>query len=175
VCTRFGNFNLRPAPGETLIPRNFGTSPGYFSVNLGISKTWNFGAIHSAKSAANSNQKTSGQSAAAVAPSASAKPAAGGPSAGGGAAAKVAATGIPGVGPGGLGGGRAPEAKRYSMQFTINFQNMFNRVNLFVPEGNLSSPNFGQSLQLNGFGGFGGPGSAGAGNRRIFARVRFNF
>jgi len=179
VCTRFGNFNLQPALGETLIPRNFGKSPGYFSVNLGISKTWNFGTIHSAKSAANSNQKTSGQNAAPAAPSASVKPAAGGPSPGSGAPpAKVAAAGggIPGVGPGGLGGGgRTPEAKRYSMQFTINFQNMFNRVNLFVPEGNLSSPNFGQSLQLNGFGGFGGPGSAGAGNRRIFARVRFNF
>ena len=149
-------------------------------MNLGISKTWSFGTIHSAKSAANSNQKVSGQNAAPAAPSASVKPAAGGPSAGGGAPpAKVAAAGagIPGVGPGGLGGGgaRTPEAKRYSMQFTINFQNMFNRVNLFVPEGNLSSPNFGQSLQLNGFGGFGGPGSAGAGNRRIFARLRFNF
>jgi hypothetical protein len=147
-------------------------------VNLGISKTWNFGAIHSAKSAANSNQKASGQNAAPAAPSASVKPAPGGPSAGGGAPpAKVAAAGagIPGVGPGGLGGARTPEAKRYSMQFTINFQNMFNRVNLFVPEGNLSSPNFGQSLQLNGFGGFGGPGGAGAGNRRIFARLRFNF
>ncbi len=176
LCTRFGSFNLQPAVGETLIPRNYGKSPGYFSVNLGISKTWAFGAIHSAKSAANSSQKASGQSGAATAQGATSKPAPGGPSAGGGAPAKAAVAGIPGGGPGGSGGGgRTPEAKRYSMQFSINFQNMFNRVNLSPPEGNLSSPNFGQSLQLNGFGGFGGPGSAGAGNRRIFGRVRFNF
>jgi hypothetical protein len=62
------------------------------------------------------------------------------------------------------------------MQFTINFQNLFNRVNVRPPEGNLSSPYFGQSLGLNGFGGFGGsPGSVGAGNRRINLRLRFNF
>jgi hypothetical protein len=42
----------------------------------------------------------------------------------------------------------------------------------------LSSPSFGESVGLGGnFGGFGGPagGSVGAGNRRIYAQVRFNF
>ncbi|MEP6570920.1 MAG: TonB-dependent receptor, partial [Acidobacteriota bacterium] len=53
VCTKFGNFNLRPAPGEALIPRNFGQGPGFISVNMRVSKTWNFGEIHS--SAANHN------------------------------------------------------------------------------------------------------------------------
>src|SRR5205807_9325071 len=37
ICTRFGNFNLQPAPGEQLIPRNFGNSPGYVNVNLSVS------------------------------------------------------------------------------------------------------------------------------------------
>jgi hypothetical protein len=60
VCTRYGNFNLRPAPGEALIPRNFGAGPGFFSVNMRISKTWNFGTIYSA-SAANRNSQA-GQS-----------------------------------------------------------------------------------------------------------------
>jgi hypothetical protein len=85
---------------------------------------------------------------------------------------------------GGIGvpGGGGAEAKRYSMQFSVNFQNIFNHVNLSNPVGNLSSPSFGQSLSLNsGFGGFGGGGggfgggSSGAGNRRVSAQVRFNF
>jgi hypothetical protein len=176
VCTKFGNFNLQPALGEPLIPRNFGKSPGYFNVNLSISKTWNFGKIHSAKSAANSSQKAG----APTAQAGTAKPAPGGPSAGGGAPAKVAGAGagIPGLGPGGLGGGGgSKEAKRYSMQFSLSFQNLFNRTNLRPFEGNLSSPYFGQSLGLSPFGGGGGgvPGSLGAGNRRIIGRVRFNF
>jgi hypothetical protein len=41
----------------------------------------------------------------------------------------------------------------------------------------MTSSNFGQSLGLAGnFGGFGGPGgSSGAGNRRIYANLRFTF
>jgi len=68
--------------------------------------------------------------------------------------------------------------KRYTINVSINFQNIFNHVNLGPPVGNLSSPSFGESLGLGGnFGGFGGAGggSAGAGNRRIYAQVRFNF
>jgi hypothetical protein len=65
------------------------------------------------------------------------------------------------------------------MQFSINFNNLFNRVNLSTPVGSLSSPSFGQSLSLGGaFGGFGGGGfggGGGAGNRRVTAQVRFNF
>jgi hypothetical protein len=66
----------------------------------------------------------------------------------------------------------------------LNFQNLFNHVNLSSPVGNLSSPFFGESLGLNGgFGGFGGGpgggggagGGSGAGNRKVTAQVRFNF
>jgi hypothetical protein len=158
ICTKFGNFNVQPAPGERLIPRNYGQSPGYFIVNLTASKTWQFGTIHSGKSNA-------------------AVP--GGPkktveSTGGGARPAAATSGIPGVGAGGL-GGPAKEAKRYTMVFSISVQNLFNRTNLQPLEGNLSSPSFGESLGLNGFGGFGAPGSAGAGNRRIIGRIRFSF
>jgi hypothetical protein len=160
VCTQFGNFNLQPATGEALIPRNFGQSPGYLLVNLSVSKTWAFGSMHSGKSAASSSPKT------APIPGVT----------GGAAAAKPAGAGIPGVGPGGLGGGGASkEAKRYTMQFSVSFQNILNRANLQPLEGNLSSPAFGESLGLNGFGGFGVPGSAGAGNRRIIGRIRLSF
>jgi hypothetical protein len=61
----------------------------------------------------------------------------------------------------------------------LYFQNIFNHVNLGTPVGNLSSPNFGESLGLSStalqFGGPGAAGSAGAGNRRIYAQLRLNF
>lgn len=161
VCTQFGNFNLQPAPGEPLIPRNYGQSPGYFVVNLTASKTWTFGTLHSGKSAASSTPK--------------AQPGTVKSSTGGTAPAKAATSSIPGLGSGGLGGGGNKEAKRYSMQFSLGIQNLLNRTNLQPLEGNLSSPAFGESLGLNGFGGIGIPGSAGAGNRRITGRIRFSF
>lgn len=184
VCTSFGNFNLRPAPGEPLIPRNFGESPGFVSVNLRVSKTWNFGTIKSG-SATNSNQQGQGQQAG--------QPA--GQTGGGGRGAGAGVPRIPGGGgPGGgrggggggfqgLGGLGGAEAKRYSMQFSVNFQNIFNHVNLAPPVGNRSSPFFGQSTSLAPFfggfgpggGGGGGFGGTGTGNRRVTAQVRFNF
>jgi hypothetical protein len=198
VCTRFGNFNTRPASGETLIPRNFGNGPGFISVNMRITKTWNFGTIHSASAA---NQKAAGQTQAAQAGQRS-----GGRAEGDGGGGRGPGGGMPGMGmPGGGGGGDrrggggggglagiggppsggGAEAKRYSMQFSLNFQNLFNHVNLGNPVGNLSSPFFGQSLGLNGgFGGFGPGGGgggggfgggSGAGNRKVTAQVRFNF
>lgn len=159
-------------PGETIIPRNFGQAPGSFVVNLRISRAFQFGVINR------------GNAAAAARPSATAgggtgdkKPVGGpgGPSlaaGGGGGAAKVAA-----IGPQGGGGGAAPSEKRYTLNVSLNFQNLFNRVNLATPVGNLASPSFGESLGLGGaFGGFGGGGgSTGAGNRRIYAQVRLNF
>jgi hypothetical protein len=199
VCTKFGNFNTRPAAGEALIPRNFGESPGFVSVNMRISKTWNFGTIHSA-TAANGSRQGAGQAGqrgggpGGRGPGGGAPriPGAGGggggggiPGGGGGGGGNRGGGGgggIPGGGLGGPGGGAA-EAKRYSMQFSLNFQNLFNHVNLAPPIGNLSSPFFGQSLALNGgFGGFGpggggggATGGSGAGNRRVTAQVRFNF
>jgi hypothetical protein len=159
-CTRFGNFNLTPLPGETIIPRNFGQAPGSFVINLRVSRAFAFGNISRGNAAA-------------------ARPA-GGP----GGAPAVAATGGSGPRPAAAAGagpqgpaGPASE-KRYNLDVSINFQNLLNHVNLATPVGNLASPSFGESLALGGaFGGFGGPGggSSGAGNRRIYAQVRLNF
>lgn len=164
-CTRFGNFNLTPLPGDTIIPRNFGQAPGAFVVNLRISRTFAFGDIGRSNAAAPGAARPAGGPGG---------PGAGGPVAaasGGGSGPRVAA-----VGPQG-GGGTAPSEKRYNLNVSINFQNLLNRVNLSTPVGNLSSPSFGESLGLGGaFGGFGGGGgSSGAGNRRIYAQVRLNF
>ena len=154
-CTRFGNFNLTPLPGETLIPRNFGNAPGAFVVNLRVSRAFAFGNINHGNAAA---ARPAGG------------PAGGSPAVAGGGGPRIGAA----VGPQGGGGGPAGE-KRYNLTVSINFQNL---VNLGTPVGNLASPSFGESLGLGGaFGGFGGPGggSTGAGNRRIYAQVRLNF
>ncbi|HJS23492.1 MAG TPA: carboxypeptidase regulatory-like domain-containing protein [Pyrinomonadaceae bacterium] len=160
-CTRFGNFNLTPLPGETIIPRNFGQAPGSFVANLRISRTFAFGVINRGNAAA-------------ARPAAAGGPGGPAPAAGGPGVQRVAG----GPGPQGGGGAAAPSEKRYNLNVSINFQNILNRVNLGTPVGNLSSPDFGESVGLAPtFGGFGGPGggSTGAGNRRIYAQVRLNF
>jgi hypothetical protein len=158
-CTRFGNFNLAPLPGEKIIPRNFGQAPGAFVVNLRVGRAFAFGNVNRANAA---RPQGAGP---------------GGPALAGGGGGPVRAGG-PGGGPGGpgpQGGGAPPSEKRYNLNVSINFQNLLNRVNLSAPVGNLSSPSFGESLGLGGaFGGNAG-GSSGAGNRRIYAQVRLNF
>ena len=164
-CTPFGNFNLVPLTGERIIPRNYGHSPGSFVVSLRVSRTFAFGTVNNGNAARAQAQPAGGDAAKRGGP--------GGPmlAGGGGGGARPVGVG------GGPQGAAPPAEKRYSLNVSINFQNLLNRVNLGPPVGNLSSPNFGESLGLAGsFGGFGGGGgSAGAGNRRIYAQVRLNF
>jgi hypothetical protein len=168
-CTPFGNFNLVPLPGETIVPRNFGNSPGSVVVHLRISRAFAFGDVGGGNKAAS---RTRGG----TADTAKRPAGAGGPSLPPGdvAVAKMVANGPP---QGARPAAATPE-KRYTVNVSINFQNLFNHVNLGPPVGNLSSPSFGESVGLAGsFGGFGGAGggSIGASNRRIYAQVRFNF
>lgn len=173
-CTPFGNFNLVPLPGETIVPRNFGKAPGSVVVNMRVSRTFAFGTINNRNNAAAQSQ---GQPTTTGAPK---RPAGGTggpnvPTGVGGGGGRVAGLG---PGPGPQGGGAPPSEKRYTVNVSLNFQNLFNHVNLGPPVGNLSSPSFGESVGLApSFGGFGGGGggSTGAGNRRIYAQVRFNF
>lgn len=43
VLTRFGVFDPNPTPEEEIIPRNYGSGPDYFTVNLRLSTTFGFG------------------------------------------------------------------------------------------------------------------------------------
>jgi hypothetical protein len=43
ASTRFGDFDLNPHPGQPVLERNFGTGPSFFSVNLGVSRSFAFG------------------------------------------------------------------------------------------------------------------------------------
>jgi hypothetical protein len=176
-CTPFGVFNTQPGANETLIPRNFGTGPSQFNVDLRISKNFGFGG--SRESNANNRQgQGQGQG-----------QAGGGRGPGGGG-------GIPGGFPGGGGGGRGGGGgfggggfggggdRPYNLQLSIQISNILNRNNMAPPVGSLASPFFGQSTRTaGGFGGFGpggfgggfGDGNSAAGNRRITLQVRFNF
>jgi hypothetical protein len=174
-CTRFGKFNLDPLPGETIIPRNYGQAPGSFVVNLRVGRAFAFGDIHKGNAAA---ARPAGQAATPGGGAGGDRRPAGGPGGPNLAAAGGGGAGARAGGPQGGGGGGAPSEKKYTLNVSLNFQNILNHVNLGTPVGNLASPSFGESLNVGGaFGGFGGGGggSTGAGNRRIYAQVRLNF
>jgi hypothetical protein len=150
--TPFGSFDINPKPGQTLIPRNYGTGPSFSVVNLRISKTFGFGG---------ENQNAAG----------------GGGNRGGGGGRRGGGGGG-GRGGGGRGGrgGDSENRSRYNLNFSVNIQNLLNNTNENVPVGNLSSPFFGVSTSgAGGFGRGGGGGGGGAGNRRVNLQVRFNF
>ena len=183
-CTRFGNFNLVPLPGEQIIPRNYGQASGYFSTSLRITRTFAFGG-ETASARQRASQGGDGAESAKRGGNAGGGRGPGGPrgpvipGGGGGGGGERGGGGPGGGGMGGFGGGGggASQAK-YTLTFSVFFQNIFNNVNLGLPVGNLSSPLFGQSQGLGGsFGGFGGFGGGGAnsGNRKISLSVRFNF
>ncbi len=143
IRTIWGTFDTLPQPGQVIIPRNLGSSPGMASVNLRLSKSFGFG----------SRLDSSG-------PSNSSTP---GPMPPGG------------HGPGGGHGGHydhesASSDRRFTLTFAVAARNLFNRVNLDNPVGNLSSPVFGHSTSLHGF----GHGSASA-NRTIDFQARLSF
>jgi len=187
-CTRFGNFNLSPLPGEQIIPRNYGHAPGALSVNVRVSRTFGFGG-EANRSAANSQKGgQSGQTSSSDA--AANKRGAAGAGRGGPVISGVGGGG--GRGPGGPGGGGGPQMMtmggpggpggpaKYQLTLSVNFQNLLNHVNLGSPVGNLSSPLFGQSTGLSGSFGFFGPGGfggggTGVGNRRVTLSARFSF
>lgn len=136
VATRWGAFDTRPQAGQLLIPRNLGTSPGMFAVNLRVSKSVGFGAHVASTETINQGQ------------------------------------------PGGHGPGHGlhhnedagSSDRKYTVTFSVAARNLFNRVNLDTPVGNLSSPVFGRSTSIHGY----GHGSASA-NRTIDFQLRFSF
>jgi hypothetical protein len=176
-CTTFDYSST----SNQFIPRNYGNSPGYFRADLTVSRTFSWGgerarASNSQRGGGNTADNKRGGAAGggrggpSIGSSIPKGP--GGPGGGEGGGQRVMMMGGPGGGGGGVG--------KYSLNVSINAQNLFNRVNLDSPVGVLTSPNFGQSLGLAGsFGGFGpfggGGGGGGAGNRRIYLRLRFTF
>lgn len=152
IDTSYGDFNMDPTPGEALIPYNYGTGPGQFSMNMRVSKSFGIGP-----------KIEGGGSTGFFGP--------GGPHGGHGHGGPGG-----GLGPGGLsGGGGRPHfnqvtARRYSLNFSAMVHNVFNDVNLGQPVGVLDSPLFGKSNSLAG-----GFFSSQSSNRSINLQMRFSF
>jgi hypothetical protein len=148
-------------PGDTLLPRNYGRSPGNVSLNFRLAKTFGFGG--SREPGARNNNGGGGNFG-------------GGPPGGGGGRGGPGGGfgGGPGGGPGGffrgLGGGST--GQRYNLTISIQARNLLNHVNPGPINGIVTSPLFGESNTLAG--GFGAFAQSGL-NRRIDLQARFTF
>jgi hypothetical protein len=170
-CTSFGNFNITPGPGDTIIPINYGDGVGRFTADVRFSRNFGWGERRGATGAPQGGGRGGGF---------------GGPGGGGGGRGGGGG-GRGGGGPrGGFGGGRGgfgsvggSAAHRYNIGLTVAVTNILNHVNRSSPIGDLTSPFFGQSQNTSGFGGGGGggglAGGTATGNRRIQFTLRFNY
>jgi len=114
------DFNASPAPGESLIPVNYGTGPGSFTVNMRFAKVFGFG-------------KEGGSGSAGAQ--------------GGDHHHGPGGFGRMGGGPWGGGGGTT---RRYNLTLSLHAMNLFNRVNYGTPVATLTSPDFGVAKSLAG-------------------------
>jgi len=147
VATPYGLLDPNPAPGEALLPRNFGRGPGQITINARLSKTFGFG------------PETGGGA------GAGATPGFGGPPHGHG-----------GGGPGGGGMhsifGDMPTNHRFNLTVSISARNLLNHVNEGPIVGNITSPLFGEATGIaGGVGAF----AETANNRRVELQMRLSF
>jgi hypothetical protein len=155
-------------PGETLLPRNFGRSPGSISLNFRLAKTFGFGGSRESSATNNRNNGNFGG---------------GGGQGGGGGRGQGGPGGGPGGGfgggagggPGGffrgLGGGGST-GQKYNLTFSIQARNLLNHVNPGPINGIVTSPLFGEPNTLAG--GVGAFAQSGL-NRRLELQARFTF
>ena len=134
-----------------VVPINYCTGPTEFTFNLRVTKTFGFG--KSTRVAAGGPGGGPG-----------------GPPGGGHGDHGGGGRGGPGGGGGGFGGGGTGTGKRYNLAFGAQFQNLFNNKDLSVPQGVLSSSNFGVSTQI-----YGQPYTTTSALRRISVQASFNF
>lgn len=168
VKTLYGNFDVKPLPGQQIIPRNYLEGPGMVSVNLRVSRSWGFG---ERKSAQGDNPMGMGGPPMGEGPRGGGG---GGPRGGGGGGGPMMmGGGGPMRGMGGMFGGGGAGNARFVLTASANARNLINHTNLGTPVGDLSSPLFGQSQGLGG--GFGPGGGGAAGNRRIEFSLRLSF
>jgi Carboxypeptidase regulatory-like domain/TonB dependent receptor len=158
VVTKYGTFNTAPQAGQTYIPPYFGYGPGRYSLNLRVSKSFNFG------------PEIGGTRNTDIGGAPHGGPGGGGPGGGGGH----------GRGGGGFGGASSAPlslnsgtSRRYTLTLTAIGRNITNHVNLAPLIGNLSSPLFGEANGLAG-GAFGSA-TATAANRKIDFQAVFSF
>lgn len=147
MSTRYGCFDTALQTNAALIPINYAQGDARFSLNLRVSKTFGFGKKKETPAAV----------------------------AGGGPPSGTFGRGPGGGGRGGFGGGfdRGRDAgsnNRYGLTFGVSARNIFNKVNLASPIGDLSSPLLGQANGLAGR-----PYSDSTSNRRLDLQLTFTF
>jgi len=154
--------NPNPTPGEAILPRNFGRSPGSISLNFRIAKTFGFGGSRESTPRANRNNGDFGGGGG------------GGRNGGGGGPGGGFAGGPGGGGPGGFfrGFGGGSTSQRYNLTFSVQARNLLNHVNPGPINGIVTSPLFDESNSLAG--GVGAFAQSGL-NRRIDLQARFTF
>jgi hypothetical protein len=155
---------------NSIIPRNYGIGPSYFSVNMRVSRNFGFG--HVAATQARTGDNAGGN-----------RQGGGGGRGGRGGGGAAIAGGFGGGARGGGFGGGSDSRQPYNLNVGLNFTNLLNNVNFGPPVGVLNSFRFGQSISTaGGFGGFGGGGGGGgfgggstAANRRVELQLRFSW
>ncbi len=166
--TPYGWLNPNPTPGETILPRNFGRSPGSISLNFRLAKTFGFGG---SRESSGRNNQGGGP------PDGGGRGfggGGGGPRGGPGGGPGGGFGGGPGGGPGGFfrGFGGGSTGQRYNLTISVQARNLLNHVNPGPINGIITSPLFDESNSLAG--GFGAFSQSGL-NRRIDLQARFTF
>jgi hypothetical protein len=147
IQTPYGLLDPNPTPGEALLPRNYGRSPGQINMNLRVAKTIGFGKERGRAGSADQR-----------------------PTSVGGTAAPVAGTG------GGLRNviGSPTTSRRFNLVISMSIRNLLNHTNPGPIIGNITSPLFGRANQVAG--GPNGEGFyETANNRRLESQIRFTF
>jgi hypothetical protein len=120
IQTAYGLLDPNSAPGERLLPRNYGRGPGQVSMNLRVAKTFGFGGEHGG-----STQSSSGP----------------GP---GGTVAAASGRGLGGL------IGSPSTSHRYNLSIGLSIRNILNHTNPGPITGNITSPYFGFANQVAG-------------------------
>jgi hypothetical protein len=163
----FGCFNLNPAPGTPTIARNAGRGPAAVNLSMRLSRTWGFGNLgESGPADRDAPPPGMGGARGGPGPGGPGGPGGGGPPGGG-----PPPGGPPPGGIGGIFGASTP--KRYNLTLSAMAMNVLNHPNFAAPNGDLSSPFFGQPLSLQG--GFGPAGGTSTYNRKISLQLRLTF
>ena len=160
VQTPWGAFDPNPLPGAQIIGRNFGEGPGQFTMNVRLSRTWSFGERSGGGPSMSGGMPEGGLGSGAMG---------GGGMMGDGGGPRGGGRGMGGRSS--MGGGFGGGSSKYSLQFSVSARNLLNSTNPSNPIGNISSPLFGLSNGLAGFGPMGGN----AGNRVVDLSLRFTF
>src|SRR5262245_60293476 len=148
IRTSYGLLDPNPAPGQRILPRNYGRGPGSVTVNLRVAKIIEFGGERG--SAATAQR---------------------GPGGGGEGRPSPAVSGA-GAGPQ-AGQSSKQSGPRYNLTISMSIRNLLNHTNPGPIIGNITSPLFGQANQPSGGGGF--VFSEAANNRRLELQMRLTF